>query len=199
MQFLFFLLLTANVANAESIAEWTKNLEKEINKTSSESAPFTIKVTEEEQKDAFEVVNAFEEKVKQNFKITTKLERTEFLIFGSFSMGLKNLEKLIESAKRYDGIVVLRGFKEGSIKKTYGDLFKIIEKTGGGLVIDPTLFAKYGIKTVPSFVLATGCDDLLGVSCQEKYDTLRGNVSPRFALEKFSQNGDLREEARRKL
>lgn len=190
----------------QEITEWTKRLEsrlKKDSKTDKSSAIPDIKATEEQRRIAEEIVNHSQEIIDEALEIGSNNtenasdKNTDFFIFTSFSMGEKNLENLIKSSTKYNGIVVMRGFKDGDIKTTTAFLSKFIEKTGGGVIIDPELFKEYEIKRVPSFVLTKACK-VVG-SCNKKYDVLLGNVSPRFALEKFSIDGDLADDARRRL
>ena len=99
-------------------------------------------------------------------------------------MGETKLKKIIEEASIYGGVVVFRGFKDGDIKETMKFLTKVI-KEREGVIIDPELFKEYGIKRIPSYVLTRSCEGKVG--CKKVYDRLDGNVSVRFALEKFAK------------
>lgn len=106
-------------------------------------------------------------------------------VFVSFSVGEKSLLNLAQEAKQWNATLVLRGFKDDSLRKTVAALHKIIVKTGQGLMIDPELFSSFKITAVPTFVLATS-------SAQ---DRLQGHVSLQHALETFAKEGDLQGEA----
>ena len=123
---------------------------------------------------------------------------TDFLIFASFSIGEKNLENLIKLATNYNGAVVLRGFKDGDLKKTTAFMSKIATEKEGFL-IDPNLFLQYGVTKVPTFVLTKPCDQGLQANCKVIFDKLTGMVSPRYALQKFSETGELANEAKERL
>ena len=202
-----------------NIVQWTRDLEGKLNKDANTQKSISIpniEQTEEDKKLATEIVAKSEGLIDEALEIsqsaTTKDYDTDFLIFASFRMGEKNIEGLIEKASRYGCIVVLRGLKGGDFKETARFLLKITEKSKAsksnsnknnldqpvGVVIDPTLFEEYGITRVPTYILAKPCISTLN-SCKTEYDKLTGNVSPRYALEKFSTQGDLREEARMRL
>lgn len=188
----------------QNIVQWTKNLESKLNKDTNIQEPISIpriEQTEENKRLATQITAKSEGLINEALGISQsrviKKQDTDFLIFVSFSMGEKNVEQLIKSVIKYDGIVMMRGFKEGSVRKTAEVLLKVRKK--GGIAIDPILFEEYGIKRVPTYVLVKVCDEGITTSCNGKYDILRGNVSPRYALEKFSIQGELREEARRRL
>jgi conjugal transfer pilus assembly protein TrbC len=140
---------------------------------------------------------------------------TDFLIFASFSIGEKGLRNLIKQAALYRGAVILRGFKNGDLKETAKFLLQFAGKGGSqlegdsgddlgggreGIAIDPTLFEEYSITKVPTYVLTMPCEEVgLGRGCKAQYDKLTGNVSPRYALEKFSERGELSKEALERL
>lgn len=122
--------------------------------------------------------------------------KAELLIFFSFSMGEKALLNLAHHAKRFGATLVLRGFKEGSYKKTAQALHKIILKTGQGILIDPELYTLFGITTVPTFVLTKPFQLNTGERTQTPvHDKLQGHVSTRYALEVITKEGNLKEEA----
>ena len=54
------------------------------------------------------------------------------------------------------------------------------EKPEFGIGIDPNLFQKYNITSVPVLI----------VECDSKYDKITGNIPIYQALEKVAQNGD---------
>ena len=190
----------------QDTARWVQNLESRLTKDSKchkQHKKVTIpevKITEEQRNTALKLVEGSKPIINNSLGIdSAKSQDTDFFIFTSFSMGEKNIEHLIKSAIKYNGIVVMRGFKEGSIIKTTTALLKFIEKIWGGVIIDPALFKEYKISKVPSYVLARVCDDGITATCKQEYDVLVGNVSPRYASEKFSTQGDLKEGAKRRL
>jgi type-F conjugative transfer system pilin assembly protein TrbC len=99
--------------------------------------------------------------------------------------------------------VVLRGIvrekfptgssSEGSFPETLIKLQELQEE----LLIDPTLFEAYQIEAVPTFVLREKPTE----NVEEKitHDVLRGNVSLEFALEQFTEKGDVKERAQKLL
>lgn len=103
-------------------------------------------------------------------------------IFASLSLTENTLIELAEQAKKYNGIIVFRGFKNGSFKEMITALRNTIEKSGSGVIIDPTLFTQYDITAVPSFV----------VTDHQSHDKLSGNVTIDFALGKIAEQGELK-------
>ncbi len=116
-----------------------------------------------------------------------KISDGNLYVFVSFSMGDQAISQMIKSARKHGAIVVLRGLYKNSMKETIAKLSDALKQ--GGIVIDPNLFAKYSITSVPTFVLEN----------KDRFDVLRGNVSVKFTLEKFASSGDLKECAKNRL
>ncbi len=140
--------------------------------------------------------------VSENFPSFTSLPDSSFLnpvtcyVFVSLSMGEKALLHMAEEAKKYEAILILRGFPDGSYRKTVHSLQKIITKTGQGVLIDPELFSLFGIESVPTIVLSKSIPFLPSDRVQTPlHDRLLGHVSLRYALEAFAKEGDLKQEA----
>jgi conjugal transfer pilus assembly protein TrbC len=124
------------------------------------------------------------------------LSKAPLYIFVSFSMGEKALLNLAYDAKRYGAILVLRGFLDGSYRKTALELQKVITTTGQGVLVDPELYTLFDISAVPTFVLAK----LFPIQSQDRtqtpiYDMLQGHVSVQYTLKTFEKEGDLKQEA----
>lgn len=117
-----------------------------------------------------------------------KPQKEGLFIFVSFSMPKSLLEKLDTLAKKANGKLLIRGLKNNSFKETILHI-KSIKKEGIGIDIDPNAFVAFEIKQVPAFVISDG----------RKFDKLIGNVSVRYALEKFEHHGELKKEAKEYL
>ncbi len=115
------------------------------------------------------------------------LRETELYVFASLSIPQIRLIELIKEGLHYKGLVVLRGLKNNSYKDTVTLLQSIITTAGGGLIINPTLFAQYNITKVPVI--------LLNNPTIKKYDQVAGNISLKYALKEFAKNGELKEQA----
>lgn len=122
-------------------------------------------------------------------------EAINFYIFVSFSLSETLLKQLLILSKNYKAVLVLRGLKNNSFKQSIEYITSLNPDENEGFIIDPELFNKYHIQKVPTYVLARNkiCPNS---SCIPSYDKLTGNVSPKYALEKFSQQGDLAKEAK---
>jgi type-F conjugative transfer system pilin assembly protein TrbC len=121
---------------------------------------------------------------KQNNKGTIPL------IFISFSMPETLIQNYIKEAKLYNGVLVLRGLIDNSLKQTVLKLKEIegipnINKDGDKLklsiIIHPHLFKLYEIKQVPAIVISKdnrGCilkyDDC---DTMYEYDKIYGSIT----------------------
>ena len=112
-------------------------------------------------------------------------ENNNLLVFVSFSLPEEVLKRLADQVEKTKGVMVLRGFKEGSLKKTV----QAIERMGltqGNIKIHPQAFTQYRIAVVPSFVLAKSQGQPLdqeGCALPEDYVSVSGDTSLAFALE----------------
>jgi type-F conjugative transfer system pilin assembly protein TrbC len=92
-------------------------------------------------------------------------------IFVSLNMPQQALQDLHREALAQDATLVIRGLKNNNFK----DSISALQDLKIGVNIDPVLFRKYQVTTVPTFVQAQ----------DTSFHTLRGNVSLAFAMEKF--------------
>lgn len=137
---------------------------------------------------------------KTNRGLFKKSEETNFYMFVSLVLSDNNLRQILESAKQYKGVVVLRGIKNNSFLETSNHLQRIVgEDEYPGIIIDPTLFTKFEITQVPTYVLAKSSNCPVGISCRPVFDKITGNITPRYALEKFLEKGELKVEAQKLL
>lgn len=107
------------------------------------------------------------------------------LVFASFSMPEAALKQLAIDLKKINGALVIRGLINNSFKET--SLY--LQKLGEGVLLDPTLFDKFNITSVPTFIIVEG--DLKSEQTP-KHDRLRGNVSLRFVLERAIKEGKIK-------
>ncbi|MCT4635285.1 MAG: type-F conjugative transfer system pilin assembly protein TrbC [Rickettsiales bacterium] len=125
-----------------------------------------------------------------------KGEEVNFYMFASFSLSDDHLRQMMDYAKTYNGVIVLRGIENNSFKKT-GEHIQALAKEGeeAAIIIDPTLFKEFQVVQVPSYVLARREECPVGITCRAYYDKIIGSITPKYALEKFAAQGDLSKEA----
>lgn len=134
--------------------------------------------------------------VAQKFEQKNKLydinedEKADLLVFVSFSMPDASLKRIAAESKRAGAAMVLRGFKNQSLKATMQAVEELVA-LGGKVLIHPELFALYDVIEVPTTVLAKK-DSNMGTcgpesnQCTSHYN-LKGDVSLHYVLEQFSE------------
>ncbi|MBC7496578.1 MAG: type-F conjugative transfer system pilin assembly protein TrbC [Sphingomonadaceae bacterium] len=118
----------------------------------------------------------------------SKLERPKLIVFASLSMPVPSLKTLFRDVTRAGGVVVFRGFKNGSVKDFMAGLAPAFDKGEkiDGVGIDPRLFRAFNVEAVPTYVVTAGDIELCaGFHCTTPlppYDRLAGNVTTDYAL-----------------
>lgn len=143
------------------------------------------------------IIEGIKSSNKQEFDLRSSLSKDKEIIyiFVSLSIPKMNLINLASEAKRlndsqeYKIALVLRGLKEGSYKKTALYLQEIISKSDIGMIIDPTLFERYSIDVVPTFVTLRKqiiCPP--NKSCPTgKYNKISGNITLDYAINQMRE------------
>ncbi len=124
-------------------------------------------------------------------------QSAQFYVFFSHSMSEAALLNLAKEAKHYKAILVLRGFKDQSYSKTVKSLESILQKSKYGFIVDPELFSLFNVTQVPTMILSKD----IPVSVTERkrtplHDRVKGHISILHALETFSKEGDLENDAK---
>ena len=141
-------------------------------------------------------------------KETKKAKTHTFYAFISFSMPEESLKELAIQLKKIDGVMVLRGLDQDSFVKT-AKRIRELNKDGVKAIIHPKLFDLFHITQVPTYVFfkSNGLDvNLESNKEREKaknevndkknnFDKLIGNVTVKYALERFTEDGDCKREA----
>lgn len=122
-------------------------------------------------------------------------EAPRFIAFASLSMPTTALAQMIADVPRAGGVVVFRGFPQGSAKLFTQSLGKALAgKTASQAVgIDPRLFSAFSIETVPAYVVTASDFDLCdGFDCRTNippHDRMSGNVTTEHVLQRFADGG----------
>lgn len=112
----------------------------------------------------------------------------DLLVFVSFAIPRASLERLAADAARTGAVMVFRGPKEGSLRKTL-QAFEPLARRGASAILHPEAFTRHRIEAVPAYVLGNsgGCQaDSNETACQ---DVLRisGDASLDFILERMAR------------
>jgi len=125
-----------------------------------------------------------------------RYEGGRLFVLASFSMPRPSLRQLLEEANLYGVPVVFRGFVNSSVYETQD---AIVETFGSledakGFMIDPTVFQRLQVETVPLLIgAASSLDQCETPGCVDdpvpSHDVVRGNVPLKFALELMAERG----------
>lgn len=104
-------------------------------------------------------------------------------LFASFSIPDPSLKAMLQDAERYGVPVVFNGFVDNSVPATEVKVRALYEdeSISNGFVIDPTLFARFNIKAVPTLVSTTVDLDVCETSgcagdARPPHDRVAGNA-----------------------
>jgi conjugal transfer pilus assembly protein TrbC len=144
--------------------------------------------------EAISLVNELENIEKNIF---SQKENVDFYMFASFGLSNSLLRQMLDYAKIYNGVIVFRGIENNSFKQT-AEHIKSLSKEGeeAAIIIDPTLFKQFEVERVPAYILVKREKCPVGISCKPSYDKITGNITPKYALEKFAEKGELSLEAK---
>lgn len=120
----------------------------------------------------------------------------QLYLFVSFSMPEVTLKRLLRQAIVANATLVLRGLVEGDLAKTKEKIAEVLETDAmghsaiqGGFAIDPTLFERFQITAVPTFVLTNAPAG----RCTENHcpapdhARLSGDITLAYALETMAR------------
>ncbi len=112
----------------------------------------------------------------------------DLMIFASFTMPAESFKRIVSQANRAGASVVLRGFKNNSIKDT-ALAIKELGEQGGNVLVNPNAFTKYKVRAVPTMVLARAATidrvDNEGCAIHDDYVAVSGDVSLDYALDEI--------------
>ena len=118
-------------------------------------------------------------------------QRDGLMVFVSFTMPKASLQRAIVETNRAGGVVVLRGFKDGSIQATSRAINEM-GASSGTVQINPKAFTQYRVKAVPAVVLVKpdGSQSLDQQGCvlPDKYVLIAGDVGLSYALEEIERS-----------
>jgi len=118
---------------------------------------------------------------------TASTERTELMVFVSFSMPKGSLERIVAESERTGAVLVLRGLKGNSLTRMGEEIAQLVGKRNVTAIVHPPAFTQFKITQVPALVLAQssqanriGTDGCASPSSFVKVD---GDVSQGYALD----------------
>ncbi|MDH5651260.1 MAG: type-F conjugative transfer system pilin assembly protein TrbC [Gammaproteobacteria bacterium] len=124
-------------------------------------------------------------------------EESQLYIFVSFSMPELTLLRLLEQSQHLNAPLVLRGLVNNDMSQTRLKINQLLgaDQQGhttisGGFTIDPTLYERFGVVVVPTFVLTEGsvrpCNQ---TDCPTPtFVRLAGDITMEYALESMGKS-----------
>ena len=118
-------------------------------------------------------------------------EQHNLFVFVSFSMPDISLKQWLNQASKLQARVILRGFKDNSLKESIKKITSITKNSNTrGFEINPDLFKVFNIKRVPAVVLTEKCYARDVFSRKIEYDIVRGNVGLYKSLQHIQGSGE---------
>lgn len=129
---------------------------------------------------------------------TGRYDGATVFLLASFSMPQPSLRQMMEEARAFGLPVVFRGFVNNSVPDTQAALeetFGSLE-TAVGFSIDPTVFARFNVTSVPQVIaMAEAVDVCETPGCEgdpvPPHDRVKGNVPVAFALRLIAERGEV--------
>ncbi|OYV01581.1 MAG: type-F conjugative transfer system pilin assembly protein TrbC [Burkholderiales bacterium PBB5] len=115
------------------------------------------------------------------------------LVFVSLGMPKASLQRLVADAERARATLILRGARNLSIKQTTAAITEVMKEARTAWQIDPSLFKRFEVQAVPTYVLIDPARPVL-VACgqtqcqQAAFSKVSGDVSMAYALATIEQN-----------
>lgn len=112
------------------------------------------------------------------------------VIMVSFSMPETTIKRLLEQARKVDGSLVFRGFKDDQLQVMMEKINELDVKKGS-IIVDPTLFSRFDVNQVPTFVIPSEpimpCTD--SVCETPQHIKVTGDVSLDYVFELVERTG----------
>ena len=114
-------------------------------------------------------------------------------IFITLDMPRASLQLLTDQAARTGAVLVLRGLKSQSMRKTVAVVQELIGTHRVAWVIDPEAFTRFAVRQAPTFLLTLNDTNDMTGSCRSgcatpgSFVSVAGDVSLDYALETFQR------------
>jgi len=131
------------------------------------------------------------EAIAQRYGARAVAGKTDALmIFASFTLPPASLKRIVAQANRVGATVVLRGFKDNSVKAT-ALAIQALGEAHANVVINPNAYTQYRVDAVPLVLLATADamdrTDAEGCALPASYASVTGDVSLDYALDEIAR------------
>lgn len=143
------------------------------------------------------LLDAGDQETGPNGEGAERYEGGRLFLLASFSITRISLRSMLEEAKLYGIPVIFRGFKNNSVYETQDAIIEVFGslEDAEGFVIDPTVFKRFRVASVPQLIgAASSLDQCETPGCADDpvppRDVVRGNVPLKFALELMARRGE---------
>ncbi|PRQ65184.1 type-F conjugative transfer system pilin assembly protein TrbC [Vibrio mediterranei] len=134
--------------------------------------------------------------LKQKTEDQTSTPLPSLMVFVSSSMPSTLMAPLAKQTVAAKGSMVLNGFIGGKLSTTVTFMNDLIQETGVHIIIDPTMYELFDVKSVPTILVTNEplkpCNPDNGACNRQQpvHDRIKGNVTLYHALEQFAWHGD---------
>lgn len=148
---------SAQVPEASSDREWIERSRRILEQAAESAPPPWLRSLPGQSE--LEAANTVLDQSHSGSLPAANVARRRLLIFGSLAIPRVTLESLLEQAAQTDVVFVLRGLPRGSslrgLVRQLSDLAPDHERVPH-VIVDPTLFQRYGVERAPTFVFERG-------------------------------------------
>jgi len=121
-----------------------------------------------------------------------KTDSDDLVVFVSLSMPVASLQALARQSSQYGAVMVFRGLKDNSLKATMLAMKSIIvNESKVNMQVNPVVFTKLNITTVPTFAVIKGKSvsegDSQACAPASAFMAISGDVPLAYALEKLAE------------
>ena len=133
----------------------------------------------------------------KNAQMKTKQDNKQYpsvIVFISFSMPEQSLIAIIHDANKIGASVVIRGLVNNSFKETFVKVTNLVKQSkGGGVELNPPLFKKFHVESVPATVILPSTNICITESsCKsDDFDVVYGDIPLIDALKMIRDHGDV--------
>jgi conjugal transfer pilus assembly protein TrbC len=162
--------IRAQAARSEAVLQKSRNLPP------SQIAP-TVDLSKLKNADLSRIAEQYQA-VKEAGEVAQREEG--LLIFISLSMPAESLSRLVDQAIRFNAPLIIRGTEKDSLAATVAKVTTILKQREAEIQIDPRLFTRFKIDSVPAFVAIE--------PNANKYGVVYGDVTTDYALQTMERS-----------
>lgn len=119
------------------------------------------------------------------------------IVLISASMPKDQISRLLKQSAQYNGMVAIRGLIDNDFEKTVATM-RSLANEDAGVAIDPTMFRRFNVESVPAFILPLETlDPCTPTDCSPVSSVIAsGSMDIGYFLNKVSENNEGKAKAR---